>query len=166
MIFTLFRHPQPHKFCNYFQNSIASFHTIPLRPIMAHFRTATHMILSQTPPVFLAPLLARGYGLAKHNFQFSTSTPWCKRKTSQRYKRDSNPDRGVSALRRTGLRHPVSMSKEPLPQPVLDPKRKIEVAENHGLWGFFNRQKTALPAQRQDDAHGQTKSLSQMNNPS
>lgn len=134
---------------------------------MTYFRMATHMTPSQTPPVFLAPLLARGYGLAQHNFQFSTSTPCCNRKTSQRSKRDSNPDRGVSALRRTGLRHPVSMSKEPLPQPVLDlKKRKIEVAENHGLWGFFNRQKMALPIPKQDDAHGQTNSLSQMNNPS
>ncbi|CAF9930199.1 MAG: 54S ribosomal protein L4 mitochondrial [Heterodermia speciosa] len=122
---------------------------------MTRFRAATGITLSQTPPVFLAPLLARGYGLAQHNFQFSTSTPWCKRKTSQRHHRDSNPDRGVSALRRSGLRHPVSMSKEPLPQPVLDHKRrKIEVAENHGLWGFFNKQKTVFPTPKQDDDHG------------
>lgn len=33
------------------------------------------------------------------------------------------------------------MSKEPLPEPVLDPKKrsKIAVDENHGLWDFFNK---------------------------
>ena len=134
---------------------------------MTRFRAATRMTLCQTPPVFLAPLLGRGYGLAQRTFHFSTSTPWCKRITSERHNRDSNPGRGVSALRRTGLRHPVSMSQEPLPQPVLDPKkRKIEVAESHGLWGFFNTQKTVFPTPKQDDAHGQTNSLSQKNNPS
>ena len=133
---------------------------------MTRFRAATRTTLSQTPPVFLAPLLARDYGFAQHHFQFSTSTPWCKRETSQRHTRDSNPDRGVSALRRTGLRHPVSMSKEPLPQPVVGPKKKIEVAENHGLWGFFNRQKTVLPTPKEDDAHGQRNLFSQMNNSS
>lgn len=105
--------------------------------------------------MFLAPLLSRDYGLAHHKLQFSTSSPLCKRKSNQRHKRDGNPDRGVSALRRTGLRHPVSMSKVPLPQPDLNhKKRKIEVAENHGLWGFFNTQRTVLSTPEEDNAHG------------
>jgi len=85
------------------------------------------------PPVFLAPLLETSLN---QKLQFSSSAP-----TWQRKRRDGNPNRGVSALRRTGLRYPVSMSKEPLPEPVLDPKKrsKIVVDENHGLWGFFNK---------------------------
>ena len=87
------------------------------------------------PPAFLAPLLEAS---AQQKSQFSSSTP-----TWQRRRRDGNPNRGVSALRRTGLKYPVSMSKEPLPEPVLDPKKrsKIAVDENHGLWGFFNKDK-------------------------
>ena len=85
------------------------------------------------PPIFLAPLLEAS---PKQKLQFSSSAP-----TWQRRRRDGNPNRGVSPLRRTGLRYPVSMSKEPLPEPVLDPKKrsKIAVDENHGLWGFFNK---------------------------
>lgn len=54
--------------------------------------------------------------------------------------------RGVSPLRRTGLRYPVEMSKVPLPQPVLDPERrsKVEIDESHGLWGFFREDKKLL----------------------
>ncbi|KAL9608853.1 MAG: hypothetical protein Q9167_006339 [Letrouitia subvulpina] len=38
------------------------------------------------------------------------------------------------------------MSKVPLPQPVLDPKRRsqVEIDESHGLWGFFREDKKLL----------------------
>ena len=108
-----------------------------------------------SPPLFLAPLLTIDFGLAQHCSRFSTCTPLFKRKTNHRNKRDSNPERGVSALRRTGLRHPVSMSKVPLPQPVLDTnKKKIEGTKDHGLWGFFNAQRTVLSTPDEDDAFG------------
>ena len=108
----------------------------------------------EAPPIFLAPILAIRGVFAHHGTQFSTSAPLLKRRKLQ--KRDSNPDRGVSALRRTGLRHPVSMSKVPLPQPVLDPRKRSKptVAENHGLWGFFNEQRTTLSTPDQDSQHG------------
>ena len=123
--------------------------------IMRRMIVATCISRYQIPPVFLAPLLARHLGLAQQSLQFCTSTPLCKRKSNQRNKRDSNPDRGVSALRRTGLRHPVSMSKVALPQPVLDPsRRKIEVDKDHGLWGFFNAQRTLLSTPEEDSGHG------------
>lgn len=101
--------------------------------------------------MFLAPMLAYTSKPANQSSHFSTSAS-----SSQRRKRDGNPNRGVSALRRTGLRYPVGMSKEPLPQPVLDPTRrsKIEVNENHGLWGFFNKDRTALSTPEEDNAHG------------
>ena len=67
-----------------------------------------------------------------------------------------NKERGVSALRRTGLKYPVSMSKEPLPQPVLDPEKrsKVKVDEDHGLWGFFNEKRQALSTPIEDMAFG------------
>lgn len=107
--------------------------------------------LKESPPVFLAPILALTSKPVHQHSYFSTSSPLCERR-----KRDGNPNRGVSALRRTGLRYPVGMSKEPLPQPVLDPSKrtKIKTAENHGLWGFFNSQRTSLSTPEEDNAHG------------
>lgn len=114
---------------------------IPLRSVQ----------IKETPPIFLAPILACPSASNNHKSHFSTSTPSCDRR-----RRDNNPDRGVSALRRTGLRHPVGMSKEPLPQPVLDPKKrsKVTVDEKHGLWGFFNKDRTSLSTPEEDNAHG------------
>ena len=100
------------------------------------------------PPVFLAPLLEASI---QQKSQFSSSAPaW------QRKRRDGNPNRGVSALRRTGLKYPVSMSKEPLPEPVLDPKKrsKIAVDENHGLWGFFNKDKKPYSTTTEYSSYG------------
>ena len=50
----------------------------------------------------------------------------------------------------------LGMSRMPLPQPVLNPERrsKIETDPNHGLWGFFNRDKQALSTPTADNAHG------------
>lgn len=107
--------------------------------------------LTGNPPVFLAPILAWTSKPVHQQSHFSTSSPLCERR-----KRDGNPNRGVSALRRTGLRYPVGMSKEPLPQPVLDPNKrtKIKTDKNHGLWGFFNSQRTSLSTPEDDNAHG------------
>lgn len=105
--------------------------------------------LARTVPDFLAPSVSRTQSPAIRAAKFSTST-------SRLYPRDRNPNRGVSALRRTGLRQPLSISKEPLPQPVLDATKrsKIEVDENHGLWGFFNKDKAPLATPEQDAGHG------------
>ncbi|KAL8741915.1 MAG: hypothetical protein Q9190_005539 [Brigantiaea leucoxantha] len=104
----------------------------------------TLSVAKPPPPIFLAPLLAHQTPKCIRSIApFSTSTPFLQRR---RRKRDNNMDRGVSALRRTGLRYPVEMSKVPLPQPVLDPKKRSEISvdENHGLWGFFRADKKLL----------------------
>lgn len=119
---------------------------------MARLSTGLRSIAhKENPPLFLAPILAYTSKAANQQSHFST--------TAQCYggrKRDGNRYRGVSALRRTGLRYPVSMSKEPLPQPVLDPRKrsKITIDKNHGLWGFFNQDRTSLSTPLQDDAFG------------
>lgn len=103
------------------------------------------------PPSFLAPCLAstKPPPSAPQTALFCTTT-------TTLYPRDYNRNRGVSALRRTGVRQPLSVSKEPLPQPVLDPKKRdrVKVDEKHGLWGFFNRERTVLSTPEEDDAHG------------
>ena len=99
--------------------------------------------LDYHPPNFLAPLVALIPQSIHQQSSFSTTATLCVR---VRKKRDGNPHRGESGLRRTGLRYPNDMSKHPLPQPVLDPNKrsKIEVDPNHGLWGFFNKDRKAL----------------------
>ncbi|KAF2092317.1 MRP-L47-domain-containing protein, partial [Saccharata proteae CBS 121410] len=84
---------------------------------------------------------------------FSTSQPQCAKR------RDGNPNRGVSAVRRTGLnkRQTLSVLKEKLPQPVhpddLPDELKIETDPNHGLWGFF-KDKKLLTTPKEEFAFG------------
>ncbi len=107
--------------------------------------TTRHILQCRdAPPVCLTPLFS-------YHSHFSTG-----HSLRSPRKRDGNPNRGVSALRRTGLRHPVGMSKEPLPVPIMDPAKrsKVTVDEEHGLWGFFNKERTALSTPEQDAACG------------
>lgn len=97
--------------------------------------------------------------LAKSTYQqsgFSTSAAHCARHKPHKKRRGGNVHRGESALRRTGLSVPVGMSYRPLPKPVLDPKRrsKVQVNPDHGLWGFFHREKKALTLPTEDRTHG------------
>ena len=103
----------------------------------------------QSPPLFLMPSFVCTAPYTP-TAQFSSSESRCRRT------KDNNKARGVSGLRRTGLKYPLSMSKEPLPQPVLDPAKrsKVNVDPNHGLWGFFNKRRTALTKPEDEAAHG------------
>lgn len=103
------------------------------------------------PPVFLAPALLP---FCQTSASFSTSSSVAQRTTRKKHAR--HPNRGVSALRRTGLRHPVEMDRYPLPVPVLDPEKRSKVAvdENHGLWGFFRLDKKALNTPQETAAFG------------
>lgn len=105
------------------------------------------------PPIFLAPLLASTPNNSAQRNAFSTTTPVNNRKKKRV---DGNPHRGESALRRTGPKTFLEMSKMPLPQPVLNPERrsKVETDPDHGLWGFFNRDKQALSTPTAGNAHG------------
>lgn len=101
-------------------------------------------------PAFLVPFACNTDILLERQIaRFSTSQRRC-------YPRDMNRQRGVSALRSTGLRQPLSISKEPLPQPVLDPERrsKVPIDEEHGLWQFFNKQKAIFDTPEDHHAHG------------
>ncbi|OJD37499.1 50s ribosomal protein l4 [Diplodia corticola] len=71
---------------------------------------------------------------------------------------DRNKNRGVSALRRTGLRprQTLSVSKDQLPVPVLNPDRRsrVHVDIDHGLWQFFNGDRKLLSTPEEDAGHG------------
>ncbi|KAL8909447.1 MAG: hypothetical protein Q9171_005045 [Xanthocarpia ochracea] len=107
--------------------------------------------IKNCPPVFLAPALFPYRQTPKF---FSTSSPVSQRTTRKKHAR--HPNRGVSALRRTGLRHRVEMDRFPLPTPVLDPEKRSKVAvdEKHGLWGFFRLDKKALSTPEETAAFG------------
>ncbi|KAK7728199.1 54S ribosomal protein L4 mitochondrial [Botryosphaeria dothidea] len=72
--------------------------------------------------------------------------------------RDRNRNRGVSVLRKTGLRprQTLSVKKEDLPVPVLDPGRrsKVQVDDDHGLWQFFGEDRKLLTPPEEDSLHG------------
>ena len=112
--------------------------------------SSLRLAASSLPLPFLAPSLLVARNPSNHA-QFSTSTPNLFRK-----KRHGNKQRGVSGVRRTGLRYPVGMSKFPLPEPQLDPEKrtKITTDENHGLWGFFNKEKKLLTEPLEEAKHG------------
>jgi len=83
--------------------------------------------------------------------RFSTSPVRCKK--------DNNPNRGVSAVRATGLRPRQTLSvkrknfaKQALPKPVQI-KEKVIGTPDHGLWDFFKDQKL-LQTPLEENRHG------------
>jgi len=60
-------------------------------------------------------------------------------------------------MRASGLRGKrLQITKEDLPKPVVDPAKrpKIITDPDHGLWGFFNKEKTLLSKPEDDSQHG------------
>ena len=106
------------------------------------------------PPTFLLPSMLVP---TQQSSPFSSTT-------SSLYPRDNNRQRGVSTQRHTGLRQPVSISKAPLPKPVLDPKRrsKVEVDKDHGLWEFFHGRDKPMNTPEEDYAHGRSWSVEEL----
>nr|POE54484.1 54s ribosomal protein l4, mitochondrial [Quercus suber] len=100
------------------------------------------------PPSFLLPAFIQ-------TSAFSTSICLSARK-------DGNPNRGVSALRRTGLNKKQRLSitdkflARGLPKPVLDPAKRsrVEVDPDHGLWDFFSQDGSAFDTPSEMASHG------------
>ncbi|TVY29529.1 54S ribosomal protein, mitochondrial [Lachnellula hyalina] len=114
--------------------------------------------ISQTPPTFLLPSMLVP---TQQSSPFSSTT-------SSLYPRDNNPLRGVSTQRHTGLRQPVSISKAPLPKPVLDPKKRsqAQVDKDHGLWEFFHSRDKPMNTPEEDNAHGRSWAVVELRNKS
>ncbi|KAH6673738.1 putative 54S ribosomal protein L4, mitochondrial [Halenospora varia] len=115
-----------------------------MRPVVRRLLRPSQ--LQNAPPTFLLPSLLN---TSQQSSPFSSTS-------SNPYPRDMNRERGVSTQRRTGLRQPVSISKTPLPKPVLDPKKrsKVEVDPDHGLWQFFHSKEKPMNTPEEDHAHG------------
>lgn len=67
--------------------------------------------------------------------------------------RDNNRFRGMSPMRRTGLRNPVSVSDVPLPRPQKH-LPQVQVDPNHGLYAFFKGPSKLMNSPAEDKAHG------------
>jgi large subunit ribosomal protein L47 len=116
---------------------------ITLRPALRH------VVKSSTQSDLRLTFLLPSYATQSRNAPFSTSVP-------KTYPRDNNRQRGVSSIRRTGPRQPLSVSSLPLPVPVLDASKrsKIEVDPSHGLWDFFHSPEKPISTPEEDKAHG------------
>ncbi|KAL0471450.1 50S ribosomal protein L4 [Neurospora intermedia] len=95
----------------------------------------------------------------------STSAALLKRHKypTARVTRDNSKQRGESALRKSGTRWKLSVSDEPLPEPV--PREElppIQVDENHGLWDFFYDRETVAMAPLEHTKHGRAWTVSEL----
>lgn len=69
--------------------------------------------------------------------------------------RDHSKQRGLSAMRRTGPRDPLSVSDLPLPRPVEETRfPRVQTDPDHGLWQFFYARDRPLNTPKQDREHG------------
>lgn len=94
---------------------------------------------------------------------FSSTQCLCKRKAHSlknvKYTDPArnNPSRGLSALKRSGLPRwkTLLVANEPVPKPRLfDRFEQIETRKDHGLWGFFNKDRSCLSKPEDDAAYG------------
>ncbi|KAL2356536.1 mitochondrial 39-S ribosomal protein L47 (MRP-L47)-domain-containing protein [Cryomyces antarcticus] len=131
-----------------------------LAPIVRSSRPSNKRVLAEGLPAFLLPCLSPKVTVSISRVSRFSSTP------RDSYPRDNNRNRGLSAIRRTGLRprQTLSVLKDELPKPVLDPKRhsKIEVDPKHGLWQFFNKERRVLATPEEDYAHGRAWSVEEL----
>lgn len=127
----------------------------PCRIISQSLQTATSARQFSLPPAFLIPSFCH-----IQTSSFSTSSPALAR-------RDRNKSRGVSALRATGprKRQTLSAKLEELPKPVPDEQRSpVQVDPDHGLWQFFNRERTPFATPEYDNAYGRAWTVNELRN--
>ncbi|PYH87733.1 54S ribosomal protein L4, mitochondrial [Aspergillus ellipticus CBS 707.79] len=121
-------------------------------------RQGASLPLGELPPPYLAPSL---------HFSLNRSTGQSSNFSSTAVAagrgRDLNKTRGVSAIHRTGPKFKLGASKYELPTPVSpDAIGKRDPNPDHGLWGFFPKDKTALSTPAYDVAHGRPWSIQEL----
>ncbi|KAK0268155.1 54S ribosomal protein L4 mitochondrial [Friedmanniomyces endolithicus] len=108
--------------------------------------------VSTLPPPFLLPAFAQTASFC--------STP------IHHARKDHNRNRGVSALRHTGIgkNQRLSVRVSALPQPVLDPARRsaVEVDPDHGLWGFFSKERTLISTPEEMNGYGRSWTIQEL----
>lgn len=115
-------------------------------------------------PLFLAPAFAGGniFSQAAIRSFHASACNQARSRTKRKGNRDSNKQRGVSAIRSTGPRQRLSVDNyyKELPRPREESERPkleaFEVNENHGLYGFFNKNKDTVLPPDQETYHGRS----------
>jgi hypothetical protein len=123
--------------------AMATIHNRMMRPCLAWNKTAESVL------AFLVP-----------SAQCMRNAPAARFSTSPiRCKKDNNTNRGISAVRGTGLRPRQTLSvlpKKGAQSPIPKPERveeKVTGTPNHGLWDFFKDQQL-LQTPVQEHSHG------------
>ncbi|KAF7595906.1 54S ribosomal protein L4 mitochondrial [Aspergillus hancockii] len=114
--------------------------------------------LADLPPAYLAPSLH--FSLIRFPIQSSNFSSTA---VAAGHGRDLSKSRGVSAIHRTGPRFKLGASKYPLPKPVSPGAlEKRNPTPDHGLWGFFPKDRQALSTPEYDHAHGRSWSIQEL----
>lgn len=120
------------------------------RPVVARLTRYGGFALTDLPPPYLAPSLLSISQFQSSNF---STTP-----VAAGRGRDLSKNRGVSAIHRTGPKFKLTAAKYPLPTPVArDEMPAREKTPNHGLWGFFPKNREPLSTPETDGEHGKMK---------
>lgn len=117
--------------------------------------TASHSVTISKIPLFLAPAFAESSAIPSTIRTFTSTT--CK--NARRRRRDMNRHRGVSAMRSTGTRKQLSVDRlyPELPVPRPEKERPVDdfpINPNHGLYGFFNKDKKVVLNDEDESQHG------------
>lgn len=106
--------------------------------------------LAELPPPYLAPSLH--LSLIRSPVQSSNFSSTA---AAAGHGRDLSKSRGVSAIHRSGPKFRLGVSKYPLPKPASpESVERRHPTPDHGLWGFFPKDKAALSTPEYDVAHG------------
>ncbi|KAI9934733.1 hypothetical protein ASPWEDRAFT_44218 [Aspergillus wentii DTO 134E9] len=121
-------------------------------------RQSGSLPLVELPPPYLAPSLH--FSKIRSPVQSSSFSSTA---VAAAHGRDLNKTRGVSAIHRTGPRFKLGASKYPLPKPVSpEAIEKRDPSPNHGLWGFFPKNREALSTPEYDVSHGRSWSIQEL----
>lgn len=125
-----------------------------IRPAVRRLLKPAHM--HSIPPTFLIPSLRVSTHLHQPQIQQQQQSSPFSSTSSSLYPRDMNRNRGVSSVRRTGPRQPLSVSKTELPKPVLDASKRatVEVDPEHPLFEFFHSKDKPMNTPEEDWQHG------------
>ncbi|KAI9041038.1 mitochondrial 54S ribosomal protein uL29m [Aspergillus affinis] len=119
-------------------------------------RQCNGLPLADLPPAYLAPSLH--FSLTRSAVQSSNFST-----TPVAAGRDLSKSRGVSAIHRSGPRFKLGVSKYPLPKPVSpETLDKRHPTPDHGLWGFFPKDRLPLSTPEYDNAHGRSWSIQEL----
>lgn len=124
------------------------------------FSTSTPQLARQDGNINRGVSPLRHTGIRRRQVLSVVSVPKTGTKPPKKSKKGPKPDLTLlppSERYRLAAENPKKVRPEvKLPKPVLDPAKRtaVQTDDDHGLWGFFNHERTALTTPEDDSAHG------------